>query len=113
MGSLAVDSSHVYWSRISKRSKTGTYMHTKHSHIELESDAVPINSHDLEVMGSTGQPTGLHMSKLTGRPEDYTVEVTNGDSRSMNSLGVSENESTDLIIRTRTEVVVVSDAERL
>ena len=55
-----------------------------------------------------------HPSDLAGGQEaGYSVEVRNGngDNRSVGSQNASEYESTEMIIRTRTEVVVRSDGK--
>lgn len=56
---------------------------------------------------------GLCASNLTGRHENYTVEVTPGntDNRSVNSMAASEHESTEMIIRIRRDVVIRSESD--
>ena len=80
---------------------------------EVELDTIPINESQVDRGKGKRGSKGLQPSALTGRHEDYIVEVIPGnaaDSSSVNSVAVSEHENTEMIIRTRTEVVVRSDS---
>lgn len=79
---------------------------------EVELDTIPINESQTSRGKGVRGSNALLPSALTGRHEDYIVEVIPGnvDGASVNSMVVSEHESTEMIIRTRTDVVVRSDS---
>lgn len=101
--------------RSSQKYHVGGYIQCKGSAgagREVELDMIPINGSQANREIGTRGSNGLNASALTGRHEDYRVEVIpgNADNSSVNNMTVSEHESTEMIIHTRTDVVVRSDS---